>query len=214
MKRSFEREILDGENVPEETVNRAYAHITLVHKALGNVRTLRRALERHSRPLGRVLDIGCGRGELLFEIQRRFGVEGVGVDLRGPEPIAPAIRIIRANAVWTRLPECDVAIAVCLIHHLGDDELVELIRNVGRSCERFLILDLVRSRLPLLLFRVFVAPFIDRVAALDGISSIRRAYTPRELDLLVRRALQGSAGTYRHSVKPLSMSQLVDISYA
>jgi len=213
MKRSVEREILDGEHVPEETVNLVYSEITLIHKALGHVRILRRALERHSRPLRRVLDIGCGRGEILLEFHRRFGVEGVGVDLRGPESIVPAITIIRANAVSTRLPECDVAIALCLIHHLSDDELVELIRNVGRSCQRFLILDLVRSRLPLLLFRVFVAPFVHRVTALDGISSIRRAYTPRELDSLVRRALNGSAGTFRHSVKPLYMSQLVDISY-
>jgi hypothetical protein len=90
---------------------------------------------------------------------------------------------------------------------------VELIRNVGRSCNRFVILDLVRHPLPLLLFRCFVAPFVHWINATDGVSSIRRSFTPRELESLVNRALQGSAGTFRQSVGWFYTRQIVDISY-
>ena len=50
-----------------------------------------------------------------------------------------------------------------------------------RECQRFLILDLVRHPVPLALFRVFVAPFLDRVNALDGATSVRRAFTAGEM---------------------------------
>jgi hypothetical protein len=76
------------------------------------------------------------------------------------------------------------------------------------------ILDLVRHRLPLTLFRVAVGPFIHPVNAHDGCRSIRRAYTPREFFTLVTRALEGTGGVFRHSVAPLYMRQIVDINYA
>ena len=213
MKRSFDPEIIDDPSLPEEILTRVYRDLTRTHRFLGNIRALRLELGRNTPPLRRVLDIGCGRGELLLEIQREMGVEAVGVDLRVPGAFHSDVAIIQADAVRDPLPSCDVALAVCVAHHLADEHLVELIRNVGRSCKRLVILDLVRHPLPLLLFRCFVAPFVHWINAADGVSSIRRSYTPVELESLVRLALQGSAGTYRHSVAPLYIRQIVDISY-
>jgi len=213
MKRSFDPEIIDDPNLPEETLTLVYRDLTRTHRFLGNIRALVWELGRNRHPLRRVLDIGCGRGELLLEIQRKIGVETVGVDVRVPGTFHSGVPIIQADAVRDPLPTCDVALAVCVAHHLADEHLVELIRNVGRSCKRLVILDLVRHPLPLLLFRCFVAPFVHWINAADGVSSIRRSYTPAELESLVRLALQGSAGTYRHSVGPLYIRQIVDISY-
>jgi SAM-dependent methyltransferase len=213
MKRSFDPEIIADPNLPEDTLTLVYRDLTRTHRFLGNIRALVLELGRNRHPLRRVLDIGCGRGELLLEIQRKIGVETVGVDVRVTGTSHAGVPIIQADAVRDPLPACDVALAVCVAHHLTDEHLVELIRNVGRSCRRFVILDLVRHPLPLLLFRCFVAPFVHWVNAADGVSSIRRSYTPAELESLVRLALQGSAGTYRHSVGPLYIRQIVDISY-
>ena len=213
MKRSFDREIMDDPNLPEETLILVYKDLTRTHRFLGNIRALVFELGRNTNPLRRVLDIGCGRGELLLEIQRKMGVETVGVDVRVPRTFHSGVPIIQADAVRDPLPACDVALAVCVAHHLGDEHVVELIRNVGRFCKRFVILDLVRHPLPLLLFRCFVAPFIHWINAADGVSSIRRSYTPAELESLVRRALDGSPGTYRHSVGLFYVRQIVDISY-
>ena len=111
------------------------------------------------------------------------------------------------------LPDSDVAVAVCVAHHLSDSDYMELIRNVGRYCRRFVILDLVRHRLPLTLFRLAVCPLIHPVNASDGRQSICRSYTPPEMGALVTRALEGTRGRFRHSVAPLYMRQIVDISY-
>jgi SAM-dependent methyltransferase len=213
MNRSLDPEIIDDPDLPEETLTLVYKDLIWTHRFLGNIRALLSELARHTQPLRQVLDIGCGRGELLLEIQRKIKVEAVGVELRVPRTFSLAIRIVQADAVRDPLPACDVALAVCVVHHLTDDSVVELIRNVGRSCNRFVILDLVRHPLPLLLFRCFVAPFVHWINAADGVSSIRRSFTPRELESLVSRALHGSPGTFRQSVGWLYSRQIVDISY-
>lgn len=212
LNRSLDPEIIDNPALPEQLMDLVYADLARTHRSLGNTRALVSAL-RKDPPARRVLDIGCGRGLLMMELRRRLGVDVVGVELRGPKVRIPGVPILRADAVRDPLPSCDTAIAVCVAHHLGDEELVALIRNVGRSCERFLILDLVRHSLPLALFRMFVAPFIHPINASDGARSIRRSFTPAELGSLVQRALHPSRASFRHHVNPLRIRQIVDITY-
>jgi len=213
IQRSLDPEIIDDPNLPEETLAVVYRDLMRTHRFIGNIRALFVELARPPRSLRRILDIGCGRGELLLEIHRKIGVAAVGVELRTPTRARSGVRMIQADAVRDALPSCDVALALCVVHHLTDESVVELIRNVGRCCDRLVILDLVRHPLPLLLFRCFVAPFVHWINAADGVASIRRSYTPTELDALVRHALKGSPGTYRHSVGRFFIRQIVDISY-
>ncbi len=211
LDRSFEREVLDGDNVPEALIARAYAELTTIHRVLGNTRTLIRALRRDPLPVHRVLDIGCGRGEILDAVTRTLGIEGFGVDLAPGG--AASKRIVKADAVHDLLPAADVAYSVFVAHHLSDNDLVEMIRNVGRSCRRFILMDVVRSQVPLTLFRMFVAPFVSPITAADGKASIRRAYTPGEMRNVLVRALAGTDGRFRQVVSPLSLRQVVDITY-
>ena len=210
MRRSTVPEILDGHFVPEEAARRAHIDLTRAHRWLGHNRTVVRALRRHPYPLRRVLDVGCGHGGLLEEIQLRLGVDVIGMDLRPPRR-AP-VPVLRGDAIRDPLPPCDAAVAVCLVHHLTREELVELIRNVGRSARRFIVLDLERHPLPLALFRAFVAPFVCRINALDGVQSIRRSYTPFELNAIAHEAVGGRAAV-THRVAPLYVHQLMDISW-
>jgi SAM-dependent methyltransferase len=210
MRRSFEPEILDDPSVPEPVKLRAHRDLTRTHRWLGHTRLILRALRCHPHPLRRVMDVGCGHGGLLVEVRRRLAVDVVGVDLFPPSH-AP-VPIVRADAVRHPLPDCDVAFAVCLVHHLTADELVQLIRNVGLSARRFIVLDLVRHPVPYVLFRTFVAPFVCRVNALDGMQSIRRSFTGPELRALALDAVGGRA-TVRHRVSPFLTHQVVDISW-
>jgi SAM-dependent methyltransferase len=213
LERSFAREIIDNPDLSDELVREVHRNLTRTHRWLGNTAAILAALQRDPLPVRRVLDIGCGNGELLLEIRRKLRTEVIGVELRAPSPNLTTIPILEANAVRSPLPNSDVALAVCMAHHLSDSDCVELIRNVGRYCRRFVILDLVRHWLPLTLFRLLVGPLVHPVNATDGRRSIQRSYTPPEMAAMVARALEGTGARYRHSVAPLYMRQIVDISY-
>jgi len=179
----------------------------------GDTRAILTAVKRDPHPVRRILDIGCARGGVLRQMQSQLEAEVVGVDLHPPGDSSHEIPIVQADATRDRLPEADVAFSMYLGHHLAPADLIALIRNVGRSCRRFLLLDLVRHPLPLALFRVFVAPLVSPIVVADGGLSIRRSYTPPELAALAREAVGGSAGRFRHSVAPFYIRQVLDISY-
>jgi SAM-dependent methyltransferase len=213
LERSFALEIIDNPDLPEELMREVHRDLTRTHRWLGNTAAIISALKRDPLPIRRVLDIGCGNGGLLLEIRKKLKTDVIGVELRAPTSQLGSIPIVEANAVLSPLPNSDVAVAVCVAHHLSDSDSIELIRNVGRYCRRFVILDLVRHRLPLTLFRLAVCPLIHPVNAADGSRSIYRSYTPPEMGALVTRALEGTRARFRHSVAPLYMRQIVDISY-
>jgi SAM-dependent methyltransferase len=212
MLRSFEEEILDGQGLPPEMVERAHRALSRTHRMLGNHAAILRALRHDGQAVGRVLDIGCGHGGLMEAVRRQMGAEVVGVDLR-PPMTRTDLRILKLDAVREALPPSDVAVSVCLVHHLRDEELIEMIGNVGRACRRFVILDLVRHPVPLALFSALAPLCLPRLNVLDGRQSIRRAYTPEEFHALIARALDGTGGSFQHTVAPLWIRQMADVRY-
>jgi SAM-dependent methyltransferase len=214
MQRCKDLELMETEDISQEALTQAYSQLQMVNRWLGNTNAVLRSL-RHDQPsIQRVLDIGCGQGGLLLEIRKHLDLDVIGLDLR-PAPLS-LIPILSGNAISDRLPEADVAVCVMMAHHLSEAELAGLIRNVSRTSPRFILLDLVRHPVPLALFQVFVAPLLGRINALDGATSIRRAYTAREMRGIVAGALRGgdkSVTSVRHTVGPLWIRQVVDISW-
>jgi SAM-dependent methyltransferase len=209
--RSLEPELMDSPGVNGPVLEKFHRDLARIHGLLGSFTTVERFLHEDDRTPRRVLDIGCGGGALLEYLHRKMGVEVIGVDPK-PGPTA-SVPIIAADAVSEPLPEADVAVSSLVAHHLTPEENIALIRNVGRSCRRFLILDLIRHPLPLVLFSIFICPLIGREAAVDGRQSIRRAYTPEEFAAMARAALNGTAGTFSIDVPRFLSRQVVDIHY-
>ena len=213
MERENGREILETNDLSDAQVQRAYRDLARIHRWLGDTEFVVQAIRRDPFPVRRILDVGCATGRVLEHVSRRLGVEALGIDLKPHQSISAAVPIFQADAVRDSLPTADVAFSMHVGHHLAETDVVKLIRNVGRFCRRFILMDLVRHPLPLALFRLFVAPLVSRIVAADGRTSIRRAYTPTELGRLTASALEGSGGTFRQFVAPLYARQVVDISY-
>jgi len=214
MQRCTDLEIMETEDISQEELTQVYCQLQMVNRWLGNTNAVLRSLRRDQPSIQRVLDIGCGRGGLLLEIRKRLDLDVIGLDLR-PAPWS-AVPIVSGDAINDQLPDADVAVCVLMAHHLSEAELAGLIRNVSRTCLRFILLDLVRHPVPLALFQVFVAPFLGRINALDGATSIRRAYTVSEMRGIVAGALRTGdkpVKSVRHTVAPLWMRQIVDISW-
>lgn len=211
MERVQATELLEDPSLPEDVVASVYRDLARTQIFLRNNAAIFRRLTKHPPPLKRVLDIGCGQGALLEQIRRKLGCEVIGFDLR-PLPSAP-VPIVTGNAAVDPLPSADVAICVCMAHHLSESDVVSMIRNVSRSCRRLILLDLVRHWIPLTLFQVFLTPFLHRINASDGVTSIKRAYTPKELRGMVDQAVDGSGARVVHIVAPFYVRQIIDISF-
>jgi 2-polyprenyl-3-methyl-5-hydroxy-6-metoxy-1,4-benzoquinol methylase len=219
MSRCEDQELMDAADATDEELAQSYRELRKTHSWLGNTGAMLRLLRRNPLPIRRVLDIGCGQGALLVDIREKLGTDVVGMDLR-PAPLDAPVPILTGNAVTDKLPEADVAVCMMMAHHLSETELTAMIRNVARSCQRLILLDLVRHPVPLALFRAFVGPLLERINALDGQTSIRRAYTAAEMRRIVDGALSETSGLsrpvtrVRHSVSPLWIRQVVDICWS
>jgi SAM-dependent methyltransferase len=202
---------MDSPDITGPILDKFHRDLARVHRLLGSFPTIERFLRADDQPLRRVLDIGCGGGALLEYLHRRMNIEVIGVDTKPGH--SASVPVIQANAVIDNLPTADVAVSSLVSHHLTPEENITLIRNVSRSCRRFLILDLIRHPMPLALFSIFICPLIGKEAAVDGRQSVRRAFTPEEFAELARTALAGTRGTFSIDVPPLLSRQVVDIRY-
>jgi 2-polyprenyl-3-methyl-5-hydroxy-6-metoxy-1,4-benzoquinol methylase len=210
--RSLQPEILDSPDIPGPVLDRFHRDLDFINKCLGTFSTIERFIRKDAAPVHRILDIGCGGGALLEYLHRRLGVEVIGID---PKPPAhAAVPILRLDAVTEKLPEADVAVCTLTAHHLTPEQIVALIRNVSRSCRRFIIHDLIRHPLPLVLFTVFLCPFVSHEVGADGRLSIRRAYTPEEFTGMAKQALAGTNGSFTTNISPFRSRQIVDIRFA
>lgn len=212
MQRVQVTELLEDPSLPEEVVASAYRDLAQTQRFLGNTRAILRRLMRDRNSIQKVLDIGCGQGALLEQIRSEMGVEVIGFDLR-PAP-SVSIPIMTGNAAIDPLPAADVALAVCLVHHLSESDVILMIRNARKSCRRLILLDLVRHWVPLTLFRLFMSPFLHRINSADGITSIKRAFTPQELREIAQQALKGMDARIEHTVSPFYIRQIVDIEFS
>lgn len=202
---------MDSPDVKGPVLEEFHRDLDFIHKCLGTFPTIERFIGDDDKTAQRVLDIGCGGGALLAFLQKRTGVDVVGIDMKPPEKTR--VVVIEADAATASLPEADVAVSCLTAHHLTPEQNIALIRNVGRSCRRFIFHDLVRHRLPFVLFTLFICPMIGREAAVDGRQSIRRAYTPEEFAELARTALAGTGGTFTQNVSPFLSRQILDIRF-
>lgn len=171
-----------------------------------------RALTRHLFPLLAqqkdslwIVDAGTGGAGLAVTIAcwarlRKRQVEVVGLDWAGRNlRIAadrarqtPAVSLLQADA--RRLPfkpaAVDFVVSVLLMHHFSPAPLAEMLREAYLSARCGIVMsDLVRGRLPYLAYHLIQPWFArNRLTREDGLLSIRRAYTPPELEAIARAA--------------------------
>jgi SAM-dependent methyltransferase len=212
MIRSLDPELMDSPDIAGPVLDKFHRDLERVHKLLGSFPTIERFIRKGNQPVRSVIDIGCGGGALLNYLRRKLNVKVTGIDPKPGE--TTDIPIIAANAITDPLPDADVAVSSFVSHHLTPEENIALIRNVSRSCKRFIILDLVRHPMPLWLFTIFICPLIGHEAAVDGRQSVRRAYTPDEFKEMVKTAIAGTGATFTTDVSALLSRQVIDVRFS
>lgn len=206
--RNLEPEWMDDLSISDERLETVLGEIDHVNRWLGGYRVSLGAFP-HTSPL-KVLDVACGGGDFLaatvrWSLRSKIQVEATGLDLNPAtlafarqrliralgEPAAQRIHLDVGDA--TALPYADltfdVAHAGLFLHHLPDDRIVQVLRELKRVARHVVINDLHRH--PLAWYAIRAVGALLRASPMfraDAPHSVLRGFTRQEFEHLLRAA--------------------------
>lgn len=200
------REYLDdAEQMDALVVRRSLGDVARANALFGGTRAviaeLRRALRRA--PAGRpltVLDVGTGRGDIPAAATAWWHRRGVHLETIGIEQSEMLARIaseqtiaVSADALQLPLADRSVDIAMCsqVLHHFERADAMAVLREMHRVARlRVIVSDLHRSWFAAAGIWLASFPLVFHpVSRHDGVLSVLRGFTRRELGELVERAV-------------------------
>jgi len=206
---SIGTELLDDPAADPAVVAQSLGNIARANRWFGGAGAVRYGLARvlagvpRPGPLS-LLDLGTGAGDLPRDAARwarRRGWELVPVGLERSR-VAAALAcaagcpctVADAGAPPFREKSVDLVLVSQFLHHLTPPSAVRLLRDCDRLARvGVVVADLRRARLGATLFRLGGRLLrFDPVTLVDGVTSIRRGYTARQLGAFLREA--GVAG--------------------
>ncbi|MEK6309647.1 MULTISPECIES: methyltransferase domain-containing protein [Curtobacterium] len=193
------RELMDDPDCDPRALDRTFRRFAVVNALVSGWRTVWRTHVMPALPpsgRGRVLDLGCGGGDLARALVRwaasdGFDVEVVGVD-PDPRAIAAADRSQQRGATFREQSSgdlvaagerFDVVVSNHVLHHLADDERRGFLADSERlAASRVVHSDIRRSRSAYRSYAL-ASPFVaaGTFVRVDGLRSIRRSFTVDEL---------------------------------
>ena len=208
-KRATELERIDtGDYTPEE-YQTFLREIAFINRHFGDGRalkkTLLREIEKSDHRDFSVLDVGCGSGELLRMIagfadasDRRATLVGVDLNEISASITASAstefsaISSVRGDAFHLPFGDnaFDYAISSLFFHHLTDEQIPIVLREMSRVARRgVIVIDLHRDVVPFIGYKLLCAAFrISPLVRQDGSLSIRKGFRTADLETIADKA--------------------------
>ncbi|MFD1213468.1 class I SAM-dependent methyltransferase [Arthrobacter sp. GCM10027362] len=195
-------EEMDRPDCDPATLRRTYAQFALINRAVSGwrrtyLRQLRPRLAAAARHPATLLDIGCGAGDVARSLARWAAADGLPLEITAIDPdgrayayaasrpAVPGLTFRRAYSsdLVAEGRRYDLVISNHLLHHLAPAELDGLLADSKKLCRSLALhSDIARSPLAYVLFATGTLPFFHRsYIRRDGLTSIRRSYTVREL---------------------------------
>lgn len=223
-KRSYQLERIDtGDYTPEE-YDRFLREIRLINRLTGDLGTLKKtllkAIEDANLRQFSVLDVAAGSGEILKFIgefarktNREAGLTGLDLNDASTRSIhAAGVGSVRGDAFSLPFADGSFDYAICSLftHHLKDEQVVEVLREMARvSNKGIFVIDLHRHPIAYALYQIFCFVFrISRLVREDGSLSIKRSFKPRELLELAEQAGLKDPLVKRHLIYRISLNCL------
>lgn len=192
-------EILDSDACSAADVAISMRDLGRVNRWFGGVATTRKMVERIAQVTGQkqfsLLEVAAGTGEVPETVQRTLIPRGITLDLtlldRAHSHLPTGNHSVVGDAM--RLPfgdgSFDLISCNLFTHHLDAAHLCRFVNEALRVCRRALLInDLVRHPMHLALVYVSRPIMRSRVAWLDGVTSVRRAYLPEEIREMIASA--------------------------
>jgi SAM-dependent methyltransferase len=217
LPRIVEAEVLDSLSPDDPAAERSRRDLLRVNRVMGASRILSAAMRSamagrmpSRRPL-RVLEIGCGDGDLLlaavsglkgwpkadltlldrvplvdFETQRAFAAHG----WLARTVTADVLQWANAPTGW---PRFDLVVANLFLHHFDADRLAALLKAIAPRCDALVACEPRRVRLALAASHLVGAIGANAVTRKDAVLSVRAGFIDQEITALWPRSGEGAA---------------------
>jgi len=150
----------------------------------------------------RIVDLGCGSGDMLRRLATYFRKEGRKVEFIGIDGNEFTINYARSQS--TDYPEisyrhqmipskefsdlnCDIILSTLFLHHFRETEALELLRIISEKAQIGLVInDLHRNQWAYILFKLLGLFISNRMVREDGLTSILRGFKKSELQHIAK----------------------------
>jgi ubiquinone/menaquinone biosynthesis C-methylase UbiE len=196
MQRVDAPEILDSDACSPADVEATLLDLGRVNRWFGGVATTQKMVERAAQACGAehfsLLEVAAGSGEVPQLVKQKLAQRGIAIDVtlldRARSHLPRSNRSVVSDALALPFGDGVFDLVSCNLfaHHLQPQQLAQFAREGLRVSRRaVLINDLVRHPLHLALAFSGYPIMRSRVAWLDGLTSVRRAYVPDEIRSLL-----------------------------
>lgn len=203
MLRQNSEEILDSEECPALETQKSLRDLCRMNRWFGGVGTTRKLLYRIASATGvkriTLLEVAAGFGEVPRAAGLQLAHRGITLDItdldRVPSHLRPHHRALVADALALPFRDSSFDVVSCSLfaHHLQPAELRQFASEALRvSRYGFIINDLIRHPLHLGLVYAGFPLMRSYVSRVDGVASVKRAYTPDEVHQILSDEPQAS----------------------
>jgi SAM-dependent methyltransferase len=199
MRRVNTPEILDSDTCPPAEIEASLRDLSRINRWFGGVSTTRMLIERVATSTGKkrcsLLEVAAGHAEAPKAATHQLARRGITVDLTCIDlkrsHLLPEDRAVVGDALALPFPDnaFDLVGSTLFAHHLEPDDLRCFLREALRVSRcAVLINDLIRHPAHLALVYAGFPLMRTRVSRVDGVASVRRAYTPEEMKSTIASA--------------------------
>lgn len=198
------QEVADAPDCNQVTLYNTYTHFKILNKLFSHWRSvyeiyIKSLLKKANRTLT-VLDIGCGGGDITLALAEWAAQDNLSLEITAIDTDPRAINFVNnlsnphniqfqhasTKDLIAQNQSFDIVISNHLIHHLGSNELKEIMTEVEHLAKKMVIFnDIERSDVlyfGFALLAVLINPFFAKSFIwIDGLRSIRRSYSQPEL---------------------------------
>ncbi len=202
--RSYTKELLDGENIPENDLYQNLKELNTINKLLGGYAISFNALNKIliKNKLFTLVDIGCGGGDTLKQIEhwnkkQNYLLNLVGVDLKQTcidysiKNNSTDIKFICDDYrnILNHIKKIDILHACLFCHHLSELEIIELIKFCNQHNITLVINDLERNAIAYYAIKFLTAIFSKSyLVKNDAPLSVLRGFKKHEWKLILQQA--------------------------
>jgi SAM-dependent methyltransferase len=197
MKKSYQKELLDADEIPEADLIQNLKELKFINTYLGGHDVIKKGLKRFGKENHKILEIGSGGGDNLMMLKKNFPEnEYAGLDIK--EVCIAYSNSLDSEIFWIKedykkhQPEktYDLIFNSLFCHHFDDESLVEMLKWMNKnSTKGFFIGDLHRHKLAHFSIKFLTKLFSKSyLVKNDAPLSVQRGFTKKEWKILLKKA--------------------------